>query len=379
LCQSLCGGPILVYFTGRMVTLRPPREGDSAICMPMGRSPWRRRCREKFFGLDRVGGKIRGMKRTSKPLGRLITEARNPDTTRIDTLPTGSILRLINREDAKVAPEVKKAIPDIARAVELVASALRKGGRLFYVGAGTSGRLGVLDASECPPTFSTKPSTVQAIIAGGRKAVFRAVEGAEDTDASAELSARGVGGNDVVFGIAACGQTKFVRTALEAARNMGCRTVLLSSNPPGKDEPAVDVRITVLVGPEVIAGSTRMKAATAAKMILNMVTTAAMIKLGKTYGNLMVDLAPASEKLRNRAVRIIAHISGIRREQAEVYLRRAKGNVKVAVVMARNGVGYGQARRLLVEKEGLLRRALGEEKRTTPRKQAVRASRESAC
>lgn len=291
----------------------------------------------------------------------LITEAPNPQTAKIDTLPTASILRLINREDAKVAACVRKAIPQISRAVTLVAQALREGGRLFYVGAGTSGRLGVLDAAECPPTFGTKPSTVQAIIAGGRKAVFRAIEGAEDGDGSPEISSRRVTNNDVLFGIAACGQTRFVRTALAAARKSGCKTVFLSSNPPQKDDPTVDVRITVVVGPEVIAGSTRMKAATAAKMVLNMVTTAAMINIGKTYGNLMVDLTPRSKKLRRRATRIVAHLSGIRRQEAETYLNRARGSVKVATVMARRGVGYTEALRLLKESRGFLRNALGEE------------------
>ncbi len=237
------------------------------------------------------------------------------------------------------------------------------------MGAGTSGRLGVLDAAECPPTFGTKPSTVQGIIAGGRKAVFRAVEGAEDGDGSAEILSRGLTRRDVVFGIAACGQTRFVRTALEAARKSGCKTVFLSSNPPRKGDPAVDVRISVVVGPEVLTGSTRMKAATAAKMVLNMVTTAAMIKIGKTYGNLMVDLTPRSQKLRRRAIRIVAHLSGIRREEAESYLKMAKGNVKVATVMARRGVGYRKALRLLKESQGFLRGALGEEQKAATRKQ----------
>ena len=308
-----------------------------------------------------------GMKRQYAVPQSLITEAQNPETARIDALPTESILRLINREDAKVAACVTKAIPDIARAVNLVADALRAGGRLFYVGAGTSGRLGVLDAAECPPTFSTKPSTVQAIIAGGKKAVFRAIEGAEDGDGSAEISSPRVRSKDVVFGIAACGQTRFVRTALQAARKKGCKTVFLSSNPQRKNDPRVDVRIAVVVGPEVIAGSTRMKAATAAKMVLNMVTTAAMIKVGKTYGNLMVDLTPKSRKLRRRATRIVAHLSGIRREEAETFLNRARGSVKVATVMARRGVGYRQALTLLEESSGVLRGALGEEQRPPTR------------
>ncbi|NQT84920.1 N-acetylmuramic acid 6-phosphate etherase [bacterium] len=312
------------------------------------------------------------MKRCYSVPQNVITEAQNPETARIDTLPTGSILRLINREDLKVAACVRRAIPDIARAVDLVAEAFRAGGRLFYVGAGTSGRLGVLDAAECPPTFRTKPSTVQGIIAGGKRAVFRAIEGAEDGDGSAEISSHGVIDKDVVFGIAACGQTRFVRTALGAAREKGCRTVFLSSNPPQKNDPAVDVRIAVVVGPEAIAGSTRMKAATAAKMVLNMVTTAAMIKIGKTYGNLMVDLNPKSEKLRRRATRIVAHLSGIRRRDAETYLKKAKGSVKVATVMARRSVGYGKALQLLNENRNFLRGALGEEQDLPSRKRRAR-------
>jgi len=319
--------------------------------------------RRKSFPAAFRGAKIVDMKPEARVPRDLITEAVNPQTAAIDTLPTASILRLINRHDAAVANCVRKAIPAIADVVEIIAESLRNGGRLFYVGAGTSGRLGVLDAAECPPTFGTKPATIRAIIAGGRKAVFRAIEGAEDRDAAAEISAHGVKSKDVVFGIAACGQTRFVRTALAEARKRGCKTVLLSSNPArggAESEPPVDVRITVVVGPEVIAGSTRMKAGTAAKMVLNMVSTAAMIRLGKTYGNLMVDLTPRSRKLRQRATRIVAYLSGIRRDQAEVYLKRARGSAKVATVMASRGVGYRKALSLLRDSDGFLRGALGE-------------------
>jgi len=296
-----------------------------------------------------------------QPNSRLITEARNPGTEKIDTLSTTRILRVINREDARAAAQVREAIPQIARAVDLIAEIFRNGGRMFYVGAGTSGRLGILDASECPPTFGTKPTMVQGIIAGGRRAVFRAIEGAEDGDGSGEISAHGVTSKDAVVGIAACGQTRFVCTALGAAKKVGSKTVLISSNPPGKNEPAVDVRITVVVGPEVIAGSTRMKAGTATKMVLNMLTTASMIKIGKTYGNLMVDLTAKSKKLRERALRIVADLSGIRREEAGMYLKKAKGSAKVATVMARRGVGYREAVALLKESGGFLRGALGEQ------------------
>ena len=301
-----------------------------------------------------------------------VTETANPLTDRIDTLSTVKILRLISREDALVAGCVRKAIPDIARAVDIIADAFRNGGRLFYVGAGTSGRLGILDASECPPTFSTKPSLVQGIIAGGKRAVFRAIEGAEDGDGSGEISARRVSPPDVVVGIAACGKTRFVCTALQAARRRGCPTVFITSNPPAKGDPPVDVRVSVVVGPEVIAGSTRMKAGTAAKMVLNMLTTASMVKIGKTYGNLMVDLTARSEKLRDRSARIVMRLTGLSRAKAERYLKNARGKAKVATVMARRGVGYKEALRLLRKSRGFLRGAIMEEKNFpcnhTPRK-----------
>jgi N-acetylmuramic acid 6-phosphate etherase len=309
---------------------------------------------------------------------RLITETRNPETERIDALSTSKIIRLINREDASVAGQVRKAIPQVARAVDLVTDVFRNGGRMFYVGAGTSGRLGVLDASECPPTFGTKPSMVQGIIAGGNRAVFRAIEGAEDSDASGEISAHGVTRRDVVVGIAACGQTRFVCTALQAAKNLGSKTILISCNPPAKNEPSVDVRITVVVGPEVIAGSTRMKAGTATKMVLNMLTTASMIKIGKTYGNLMMDLTAKSNKLRERALRIVADLSEIRREEAAIYLARAKGSAKIATVMARRGVGYRKAVALLKESRGFLRGALGEKESSSRRKRKGRG-RKTRC
>lgn len=297
----------------------------------------------------------------------LITENPNPLTDKIDTLSTVQILQLINREDAHVAACVRKAIPDIARAADIIANAFRNGGRLFYIGAGTSGRLGILDASECPPTFSTKPSRVQGIIAGGRKAVFRAVEGAEDGDGSGEISAHRVSPRDVLVGIAACGKTHYVRTALQQARKTGSPTILISSNPPVKGDPPVDVRISVVVGPEVIAGSTRMKAGTASKMVLNMLTTASMVKIGKTYGNLMVDLTARSAKLRDRAARIVMHLTGLSRAKADLCLKKAKGNAKVATVMARRGVEYKDALLLLKKSGGFLRGALQEGSNPPPK------------
>lgn len=305
----------------------------------------------------------------------LITENPNPLTDKIDTLSTAEILRLINREDACVAGCVRKAIPDIARAVDIIAESLRNGGRLFYVGAGTSGRLGILDASECPPTFSTKPSTVQGIIAGGKRAVFRAIEGAEDGDGSGGISAHGVSPRDVVVGIAACGKTRFVRTALQEARRRGSRTVLIASNPPAKGDAPVDVRISVVVGPEVITGSTRMKAGTATKMVLNMLTTASLVKIGKTYGNLMVDLTARSAKLRDRAARIVMHLTGLSRAKAEAYLKRGRGNAKVATVMARREVGYKKALLILRKNAGFLRGALGDKENAASKHKAPKSGK----
>jgi N-acetylmuramic acid 6-phosphate etherase len=315
-------------------------------------------CRKDFFPLTELDTIASVKPYQTKP--ELITENPNPLTDKIDTLSTEEVLRLINREDAQVAECVRGAIPEIARAVDIIAEAFRKGGRLFYVGAGTSGRLGILDASECPPTFSTKPSMVQGIIAGGKRAVFRAVEGAEDGDGSGEISTHRVSSRDVVVGIAACGKTRFVRTALQLARKRGSPTILISSNPAAKGDPRVDVRVSVVVGPEVIAGSTRMKAGTAAKMVLNMLTTASMIKIGKTYGNLMVDLTARSAKLRDRAARIVMHLTGLPRADAAAYLKRARGNAKVATVMAVRGVGYKDAVALLKKSGGFLRGALGD-------------------
>jgi N-acetylmuramic acid 6-phosphate etherase len=216
---------------------------------------------------------------------------------------------------------------------------------------------------------------VQGIIAGGGKAVFRAIEGAEDRDGSGEISAHGVSSRDVVVGIAACGRTRFVRTALREARKRGSQTVLVASNPPTKDDPPVDVRISVVVGPEVIAGSTRMKAGTAAKMVLNMLSTASMVKIGKTYGNLMVDLTAKSLKLRDRAARIVMHLTGLSRARAEVYLKMAKGNAKVATVMARRGVGYKDALALLKNARGFLRGVLDSEQNVAVRREATRSGK----
>ena len=308
----------------------------------------------------------------------LATEAVNPRTRRLDRASTLGVLKLLNREDLLVAPAVRQVLPDVARAVEIVVAALRQGGRVFYVGAGTSGRLGVLDAAECPPTFGTPPALFQGIMAGGPRAVFRAQEGSEDRREGARraLGRRGVTSGDVVIGLAACKRTPFVVAALEAARRLGAPTVYVTCNPRplarsvagaraagatgGADyADLADVVIAVDVGPEALMGSTRLKSGTAEKMVLNMISTASMVRLGKVYCNLMVDLKATSEKLRQRSVRIIMLASGCSYDQAVRSLEAAGGSVKTAVVMRLAGVTRRRALRLLEQASGSVRDALG--------------------
>ncbi len=291
---------------------------------------------------------------------RLLTEQRNPASENIDSLETADMLRVINAEDAKVAAAVEREIPNIAHAVDAIVERLRAGGRLFYAGAGTSGRLGVLDASECPPTFSVPPNMVQGIIAGGEPALTRAVEGRED-DASAgaaDLGARGFTGADVLVGIATSGRTPYVLGAVNRAREMGAVTVGLSCTPQSELSRAVDIAIEPLVGPEVVTGSTRMKAGTATKLVLNMLTTGAMIRLGYVYGNLMVNVQPTNEKLRDRARRIVEAAAGIPPEEAARALEEAGGTVKVAIVMARLRVPRDEAVRRLEAAGGRVAKAI---------------------
>ncbi len=263
----------------------------------------------------------------------------------------------MHHEDARAVRAVGRQLPQVARAVRLIAHALDQGGRLFFIGAGTSGRLGVMEAAECPPTFQTHPSMVQAIIAGGRRAVFRSREGAEDRRASARAAVRRrVRASDVVVGLSASGVTPFVDAALRAARARRARTVLVTCHP--RTTIPADVRIAPSVGPEVLTGSTRLKAGTATKLVLNMLTLGAMARLGKTYGNLMVDVRPTSSKLRARSLRIIQSLTGSSERDAAAHLRAARGRVKVAVLMARNGLAYQAARRRLAEANGSLRQAL---------------------
>jgi N-acetylmuramic acid 6-phosphate etherase len=292
-----------------------------------------------------------------------LTERRNPRSATIDTASSLEIVDLIGAEDAGVPLAVARAREEIARAIDLIEAAFRAGGRLVYLGAGTSGRLGVLDAAECPPTFGTPPEMVVGVIAGGYPALVRSVEGAED-DVNAgigEMDARRVGPDDVVVGIAASGTTPFVRAALSRAQTLGARSVLVTcAEPPALLQETCDVCIVVKVGPEVVTGSTRMKAGTATKLVLNTLTTGAMIRIGKTYGNLMVDLRAWNDKLVDRSQRIVMETTGLPRDDARAVLDAAGGRVKTAIVMARRGVSGDEADRLLAEYQGRLRSIVGD-------------------
>lgn len=288
------------------------------------------------------------------------SEQRNPRTETIDTLDTAGVLMLLNAEDQQVPQAVARAIPQIVPVVERVVEALRTGGRLLYVGAGTSGRLGVLDASECPPTFGTPPEWVQGIIAGGETALRHAVEGAEDDGPAGRraMETAGVTGQDVVVGISASGGAAYVVEALRAAREARAYTVALTGHPQNPLTQVAEQSIIVEVGPEPITGSTRMKAGTAQKLVLNMMTTAAMVQLGKTYGNFMVDVAPSNQKLRDRARRIVMTLGAVSAERAEALLVETGYQVKPAVVMAKSGCTAEEARQRLAAMGGKLRRVL---------------------
>jgi N-acetylmuramic acid 6-phosphate etherase len=293
----------------------------------------------------------------SHPLDPRLTEQRNPRSMRIDQLSTLEIVDLINAEDRMVAEAVGEERDAIAQAIDIVVDCFRRGGRLIYIGAGTSGRLGVLDASEMPPTYRTNPELVQGIIAGGYDALVRAQEGAEDypEDGRRDIAARNVGPADFVLGIATSGTTPYVHGALERARELGARTGFLLCTYPSPDMLQMhDVVIAPLVGPEVITGSTRMKAGTATKMVLNTLTTAAMVKLGKVYGNLMVDLQVTCEKLRDRGERILMETIGVDRPRAAELLEAADGHVKVAIVMGRLELDAATARERLEAEGGLI-------------------------
>jgi N-acetylmuramic acid 6-phosphate etherase len=287
------------------------------------------------------------------------TERRNPRTASIDLASPLEIVDMINAEDRRVPEIVATQREQVARAIELAEATFRGGGRLFYVGAGTSGRLGVLDASECPPTFGTNPEMVQGIIAGGLPALTRSQEGAEDVvkNGAIAMDEHGVNGKDFVIGIAASGTTPYVRAALERAAVLGAKTGIVACSPPPADLVAnVDVTILPIVGPEVVTGSTRMKAGTATKLVLNMITTGAMIRLGKTYGNLMVDLRATNNKLIDRSQRIVMEVTGVSREEATKLIERAGKSVKLAIVMQKRGVSREDAEKLLDENGGVVRR-----------------------
>ena len=284
-----------------------------------------------------------------------LTEQRNPRSEAIDRMPSLEIVRLINREDATVARAVEREAVAVARAVELAVAAFRGGGRLIYVGAGTSGRLGVLDAAEMPPTFGTDPAMVQGVLAGGVGALVRSREGAEDHagEGAAAMDERGVGAPDFVLGIATSGTTPYVHGALARARERGARTGFLLCTPPrGGMFDAHDVVIAPLTGPEVVTGSTRMKAGTATKMVLNAITTAAMVRLGKVHGNLMVDLRVTCAKLQDRGERILMATLGLGRAEARRLLEEAGGHVKTALAMRRLGVGAREAADALARVHG---------------------------
>jgi N-acetylmuramic acid 6-phosphate etherase len=290
----------------------------------------------------------------------LPTEQRNRSTLGIDGMSTRDILQRINLEDRKVATAVRNELGNIAKAVDLVVDSLKKGGRLIYVGAGTSGRLGILDAAECPPTYGTDPETIQGIIAGGKQAVFRSVEGAEDraNEGRRAIDRKRVSSKDVVCGIAASRRTPFVVAAVRRAKERGAKTIYITTNARRNLHVKPDVAICPVVGPEVIMGSTRMKSGTAQKLVLNMITTTTMIRLGKVYGNMMVDLQMKSRKLEERAKRVLMIATGVSYERAETTLRNAGGHVKTAIVMLKAKVSARRARKRLVEANGFVRAAI---------------------
>ena len=291
---------------------------------------------------------------------KLLTEQANPASAAIDTLPTEEALRIVNREDRKVAEAVEREIPRIARAVDAVVAAFERGGHLFYIGAGTSGRLGVLDASECPPTFSVPADMVHGIMAGGEAALSRATETTEDDPAIGvrDLHAHGFAANDVLVGIAASGRTPYVLGAVAEAKRLAAVTVGISCTPDSELARAVDIPITPLVGPEVVAGSTRMKAGTAQKMVLNMISTGAFIRLGYVYRNLMVNVQPRNTKLVDRARRIVAQATGISYERAGEFLEAGGNSVRTAILMAKTGIGRQEAEHRLALSRGRIAQAL---------------------
>jgi N-acetylmuramic acid 6-phosphate etherase len=293
-------------------------------------------------------------------LARLRTEKRNLFSADLDTKSALEIARIINAEDAKVAAAVKKALPQLATAIDLIATQLKHGGRLIYVGAGTSGRIAALDAAECPPTFNTAPESVQFVMAGGARALGAAVEANEDSRelGRRDMSARKPGRKDVVVGIAASGRTPYTVAAVQYARSRGARTIALTCNPNSPLQKAAHLGIVVDVGPEVVSGSTRMKAGTAQKLVLNMLTTGTMTRLGKVYGNLMVNVHVKNDKLRERAISILMEATDKNRQAVSKALTEARNSVPVALIMLRTGLTRAQAEKRLKSAEGHVRQAI---------------------
>ncbi|GIB72543.1 N-acetylmuramic acid 6-phosphate etherase [Vibrio cholerae] len=295
-------------------------------------------------------------------LSHLVSEGRNPDTMDIDLLSSQEIVERLNQQDKQVPLAVEAVLPQIAQAVDKITAAFKQGGRLIYLGAGTSGRLGVLDASECPPTFGVSDQMVIGLIAGGKEAMFTAQEGAEDnaTLGAHDLQQIDFSSKDVLVGIAASGRTPYVIGALEYANDLGATTIALSCNPDSPIAEIAQIAISPVVGPEALTGSTRLKSGTAQKLVLNMLTTASMIRLGKSYQNLMVDVRATNRKLIDRAVRIVMQATDCQREEAEALLKESHNNAKLAILMHLTGMNYEQATAKLSQSDGFLRRAMEE-------------------
>lgn len=293
-------------------------------------------------------------------LSTLITEQRNPNSMYVDSLSALEIVQLMNEEDKQVPLAIEKCLPQIAQAVECIVSAFQQGGRLVYIGAGTSGRLGVLDASECPPTFGVSPEMVKGIIAGGERALRHPIEGAEDSKEQAVIDLQTIhfSSKDVLVGIAASGRTPYVIGALEYAKSLASVTVSIASNPNSAMANIVDIAIDTVVGPEVLTGSSRLKSGTAQKLVLNMLTTASMILMGKCYQNLMVDVQASNEKLKARAIRIVMQVTDCDKALAEETLKQADQNAKLAIMMILSGLDRAQAEALLEKHQGKLQLAL---------------------
>lgn len=304
---------------------------------------------------------------------QLSTEARHPRTLNLDALSTRKVLEIINREDQKVPVAIHRAIPQIARAVNIIVERMKRGGRLIYVGAGTSGRLGILDAVECVPTFNTAPEQIQGIIAGGFEACYRAIEASEDDVAAGvrDLRKKKISKKDVLVGIAASGRTPYTCGALQYARSTGAKTVAIVNNPHSEMKKVADVIIEALTGPEVLTGSTRMKAGTAQKMICNMLSTAVMVRLGAVYSNLMINVHMKNEKLLARGVKILREMTGVSETRARRALEEAQEDLRVAAVMLKRSCDVFSARKILNQQKGNLRKALGSPNRPEPKSEML--------